>query len=576
MSTMFLTPRSTVNDFQRAHRQAALQQIVARLRGKPIELLSYEQVAQQLRLTGRAARGLQTISLAAIVGTVGRCSDFTRSFLPRKGSDERRWASLKAFIEQHSIDALPPIEVYQIGTVYFVQDGHHRVSIARQLSIEFITAYVTEVQTRVPLSPDAQPDELIFMAEYAVFLDYTHLDRLRPGADLRVSVPGQYAKLEDHIEVYRYFSEVAEERELSLAEAVCRWYDEAYQPIAEAIHAQGILREFPDRTAADFYIWIAEQRLMLQHELGWEIPAEAATAALATRFSAHARPAMVRAGQSILNAIVPAPLQPGPQAGQWRKTKLAARYSDCLFREILVPISGASRDWCALDQAVLLAQQECSQVHGLWVVNAEPDREGEAAQQLGVEFEQRCKAAGIEGTLTIEVGHLAVRVCERASLADLVVIARDRSSAGPAAEFQVLIRRCTRPVWAVPDCAVKTERALLAYDGGAKSKEALFVAAYFAEQWKTQLTVATVFEHGRVDRAGLRYAWEYLELHEICADFVQPRGPVAQTLLELSDQKQCDVIIMGSYCSPPAVEAFIGGTVDRVLRESSRPVLVCK
>ncbi len=141
--------------------EAALQQVLARVTGKSVELLSYDEVLQQLKLTGRSTRGVREIPVEAIVGTVGRFADFTRTFLPRKVSDEQRWANLMAFVQQNSLDALPPIDVYQIGSAYFVQDGHHRVSIARQLGIEFITAYVTEVQTRVPLTPDADWNALI-------------------------------------------------------------------------------------------------------------------------------------------------------------------------------------------------------------------------------------------------------------------------------------------------------------------------------------------------------------------------------------------------------------------------------
>jgi len=100
---------------------------------------------------------------------------------------------------------LPPIEVYQIGEVYFVQDGNHRVSVAYQLGARYIQAYVTEVQTRVPLTPDVQPVDLILMAEYADFLEGTRLDELRPGADLRTSIPGQYQALSEHIDVHRYY-----------------------------------------------------------------------------------------------------------------------------------------------------------------------------------------------------------------------------------------------------------------------------------------------------------------------------------------------------------------------------------
>jgi hypothetical protein len=91
-----------------------------------------------------------------------------------------------------------------------------------------IDAVVTRIKTRVPFSANDDPEALILKAEYAEFLDYTHLDHLRPEANLRVSVAGQYAHLENHIEVHRFFLEMAEERELELEEAVTRWYDEAY------------------------------------------------------------------------------------------------------------------------------------------------------------------------------------------------------------------------------------------------------------------------------------------------------------------------------------------------------------
>jgi hypothetical protein len=235
---------SAINDFRQAHQRASLQQVLARITGKPVELLSYDDVLNKLRLTGRAARGVREIPIADIVGTVGRCMDFTRTFLPRKATDEQRWANLMAFVQQNSLDALPPIEVYQIGSAYFVQDGHHRVSIARQLGVEFIAAIVTEVQTRVPLTPDADWEALIRNAEYAAFLEYTHFDRLRPKTNFSASVAGQYAKLEDHIEVHRYFSEAAEGRELDFEEAV-PLARRSLSTIADAIHDQGLLSDFP-------------------------------------------------------------------------------------------------------------------------------------------------------------------------------------------------------------------------------------------------------------------------------------------------------------------------------------------
>jgi nucleotide-binding universal stress UspA family protein len=519
---------------------------------------------------------VQVIPVSAIIGTVGRCYDFTRTFLPRHSTDEQRWAGLRHFVEENSLDALPPIEVYQVGSAYFVQDGHHRVSIARQLGVEFMSAYVTEVATRVALTPETNPDDLIRQSEYVAFLGYTHLDRLRPQSDFSVSVPGQYAKLEDHIEVHRYFIEVAENREISFEDAVCRWHDEAYAPIIEAIREQGILRDFPERTATDFYLWIAEQRLTLQHELGWSIPAEAATASLAARFVTRSRPLLDRASRAMLKVIIPAAFKTGPAAGQWRKTKVMARYSERLFGDVLVPISDAPPAWAVLDQALLVARQESSQVHGLHIVATEAERTDAAHQNLRDEFERRCAEAQVTGSFNVEMGPLAAKVGTLSELTDLVVIGIGPQPRTVSAEVQTWMRHCTRPVLAVPDRTVPFQRALLAYDGSVKAKEALFVAAYLAEMWKTALVVMTVQERGRINRKALTYAEKYLQMHEIDAEFVFAQGVVAGNLLKAIEVYRCDTLLMGSYCSPAAVEAFLGGTVDRVLRATTIPVLVCR
>ena len=152
------------------------------------------------------------------------------------------------------LTGLPPIEVYNIGDAYFVKDGNHRVSVARQLGNETIQAYVTEVRTRVPMTADLTPDDLILKAEYADFLEQTHLDELRPDADLNVTIPGQYPKLLEHIAVHQYYRGLDLDREVSYLEAVAHWYDTVYLPIIELISERGIMRSFPDRTETDLYL----------------------------------------------------------------------------------------------------------------------------------------------------------------------------------------------------------------------------------------------------------------------------------------------------------------------------------
>ncbi|MGW8368964.1 MAG: hypothetical protein ACWGPN_09825 [Gammaproteobacteria bacterium] len=155
--------------------------------------------------------------------------------------------------------------------MYFVKDGNHRVSVAREMGLEKIEAYVTHVETPVPLHASDKPDDLIIKAEYADFLAATHLDRLRPDANLVVTVPGRYADLLEHIEVHRYYMGENRQREVSWEEAVGHWYDSVYFPVAKTIRDRGLLRGFPRRTEADLYLWITRYRSELQSELGWEI-----------------------------------------------------------------------------------------------------------------------------------------------------------------------------------------------------------------------------------------------------------------------------------------------------------------
>ena len=577
MSLTSFSKQSALNDFQQAHHQAALQQIAARLTGKSVELLSYDEVLRQLKLTGRVTRGVQTIPLTSIVGTVGRCTDFTRTFLPRKGSDEQRWASLKAFVAEHSLDALPPIDVYQIGSAYFIQDGHHRVSIARQMGVEFIAAHVTEVQTRVPLTPEADFDALIINAEHAEFLEYTHLDRLRPRSDFAVSVPGQYEKLENHIEVQRYFNEVVEGRDIAYEDAVCRWHDEAYLPIVEAIREQGILADFPGRTVTDFYLWIAEHRLVLQHELGWLISPEAATASLAERFNTRSRPLLDRAGRAMLSVMIPSGLKSGPSVGQWRKTKRVARYSDHLFLDVLVPLSAAPPSWTVLDQALSIARREGGRVHGLHIVADESDLGNPTQETLRQEFGRRCAAAQVEGSFNLEAGVLSDKVRAMAALTDLVVIGLDAAGHTLSPEVMAWMRYCTRPILTVPQIASEFRHALLAYDGSPKSKEALFVAAYLGEAWQTRLTLITVNDPGRIDGSVQDYARQYLELHELSADYMVGSGNAPELILRTAQERACDALLMGSYSYAPLVESMRGGTaVNPLLRGATVPTLVCR
>jgi nucleotide-binding universal stress UspA family protein len=476
---------------------------------------------------------------------------------------------------------LPAIDVYQIGEVYFVLDGNHRVSVARQLGATHIQAYVTEVRTRVPLSPDVQPDDLILKAEYADFLEHTCLDEIRPEADLSVTAPGRYRVLEEHIEVHRYFMGLEQERDIPYKEAVGHWYDEVYLPVVQVIHERGILRDFPGRTETDLYLWLSEHRAELEQALGWEIEPEAAAADLAAQFSPRPQRVVARVGEKILDAVTPDEFEAGPPPGQWRGEQLEACQYDRLFADILVPVSGHETGWHALGQAMEVARREGARLRGLHVVPSEVQRDSEGALAVQAEFNRRCEVAGIPGELAIEVGGVARKICERVRWTDLAVVHLAHPPASqPVARlssgFRTLIRRCPRPVLAVPRASSHLSRALLAYDGSPKADEALFVATYLSCRWDIALVVVTVIETGRTTMETLAQAQKYLETHGVRATFVKESGSVAEAILKTAEEHESDLIIMGGYGLSPVLEVVLGSGVDQVLRTSRQPMLICR
>ncbi len=260
---------SALEDFYSARSKANMHEILARLRGKPVTLLSFDEIRLKLKAQVMGRKVLKDIPLEAIVGSVNRYEDFTRDFLPRKSVDSERWAGVKAAAYDQL--GLPPIEAYQIGETFFVGDGNHRVSVAKEMGAKTIQGFVTEITTRVPITPDTDPNDLIIKSEYVDFLDHTQLDSIRPNSNLAVTSPGQYEIIEEHISVHRYYMGIDQKREIPYDAAVAHWYDEVYLPVIKVIYDLGLPRNFPNRTETDLYLWIAEHQKSLEKELGDQI-----------------------------------------------------------------------------------------------------------------------------------------------------------------------------------------------------------------------------------------------------------------------------------------------------------------
>ncbi len=263
-----------ISKFQGARAKAFWQELASLLRGKSTELLSFEDIRTRLRLKAESYRGLQDIPLDKIVGSVGRYNDFTRDFLPRTNEMRERWS--RVYASMNSMQGVPPIEVYKVGDVYFVRDGNHRVSIAKQNGDKTIQAHVTELPTSVHLRPDMTEDDLNAATSYAVFLDETNLDQTRPyHVPINLSEPSRYPELMGHIYLHAQVLERTLGHPVTTSQAAADWYDNVYRPAVTLIRKYNILGLTKDkrRTEADVYLWMVDHLREARNQYGDETSA---------------------------------------------------------------------------------------------------------------------------------------------------------------------------------------------------------------------------------------------------------------------------------------------------------------
>jgi hypothetical protein len=248
-------------DWNRARRKVLYQEVVCFFKECSVDLLSFKDVQKGLHLGQKIDRGLQKIPLDRIRGSVGRYDDFTSAFLPRKKYMRDRWKGVDVAMMSGKT---PPIDVYQVGESYFVLDGNHRVSVARQRGLETIEAYVGEFPTPIGLSPEADIDELLIKSEQVAFLE--KIGQASPSTlrEIVFTCPDCYGDLVDMIETYRQGLENVKEKPVSFEQAVSAWYEEVYVPGIEKIRQNDLMARFPDRTEADLFIWAWKNNKILE------------------------------------------------------------------------------------------------------------------------------------------------------------------------------------------------------------------------------------------------------------------------------------------------------------------------
>ncbi|CAN5836874.1 DUF4032 domain-containing protein [soil metagenome] len=247
-------------DFSKARRKAFLRRIGSYLRHDPVSnnLLSFDEVKKALGALDQSYLGMRTVELNKIVGSVGRHRDFDRAFLPSKGGNSARWKKIDEMM--HRAEELPPVSLYKIGDAYFVLDGNHRVSVARQQGVEMIDAEITELRSRVPIDSALTAESLLHKLEYRRLLERLPLDRVLPEIKVEFSDVADYRRLANCIEAHGFRLSQLWRRYVSHEEVLRDWYEYSYRPIAEMVREEGVLEVFPDRSELDLYVWIIHHR----------------------------------------------------------------------------------------------------------------------------------------------------------------------------------------------------------------------------------------------------------------------------------------------------------------------------
>ncbi len=253
--------------FDRERRRRAVARIAARLRQEPddvSEMLPFDDVVDALGRRSEVDRGVQTIPLDAIVGTVGRRrEEFDRSFRPVSGRLRDRWQRVLA--ARRRGETMPPIDVYRIGDLYFVEDGHHRVSVARAVGDTTIEARVKEVRTSLPATQELTPGALELKRHERIFHERVPLP---PAARAQITLTDEwrYAELATQIEARGYRESQAQGRLISREELARTWFDEQYVPIVAILREAGLGGPGTD---TDRYLRFLMLRYLLLHTNEW-------------------------------------------------------------------------------------------------------------------------------------------------------------------------------------------------------------------------------------------------------------------------------------------------------------------
>jgi hypothetical protein len=166
---------------------------------------------------------------------------------------------------------LPPVLVYELGGLYFVRDGNHRVSVAKARGEEYIDAEVVSLQSEIKLKPETSLKKMIKQVinyEKRVFYTETNFGDITDCWCLDFTEPGRYDVIYNHILTHKYYINRDKTEEISMPDAIMSWFETVYLPVISVMEAQHVLRKFRHRTESDLYVWIMRYWAELKEKFG--------------------------------------------------------------------------------------------------------------------------------------------------------------------------------------------------------------------------------------------------------------------------------------------------------------------
>ncbi|ANN20424.1 chromosome partitioning protein ParB [Amycolatopsis orientalis] len=255
------------HDFLRARRRQVLSRLANWLRREPDDvniMLPFHEVVEALGYLGERRIGTRVIRLDSIVGSVDRGRDFDRRFRPTSGRVRERWERLALATRRG--ESIPPIEVYRVGELHFIIDGHHRVSVAHAMRLSTIDAMVIEVRTKLDPSGIRYRGDLIVKDYRRLFLERVPLSG-QARAAVVFTDPWDYARLGEHVEAWGFRLMQDEGTYSDRATLAQRWFDEEFVPVVAMLRQADLIG---DRTDAEAYLWVACERYRLIRTHRWD------------------------------------------------------------------------------------------------------------------------------------------------------------------------------------------------------------------------------------------------------------------------------------------------------------------